>query len=183
VFPIAIAAGVLLLVVCGVFGFFALQKHNQPVAQIAAESPSPLGGPATTTPSPTPESSVTSATPETKVEATPKKNPREEAKKTPQRREQPLPAEGEGHEGDVRVTPPDVPETPDFDEPKRQRRPGVRVLPGGVMIRNLPDGSQIITTSDGTRVMVTKDGKRQILSPARPNRRRNVPAPAPEPSP
>jgi hypothetical protein len=183
VFPIAIAAGVFLLVVCGVFGFFALQKHNQPVAQIAVESPTPLGGPATVAPSPTPESSVNTATPETKVEATPKKSPREEPKKTPGRREQTPPAEGEEHEGDVRVNPPDVPETPEFDEPKRQRRPGVRVLPGGVMIRNLPNGSQIITTADGTRVMVTKDGKRQILNPARPNRRRNVPAPAPEPSP
>ncbi|HEX3251272.1 MAG TPA: protein kinase [Pyrinomonadaceae bacterium] len=183
VFPIAIAAGVLLLVVGGVFGFFALQKRNQPVAQIAAESPSPLGGPATAAPSATPESTVNTATQQTKVEATPKKSPREEPKKTPERKEQPPPAEGEGHERDVRVNPPDVPEPPESDETKRQRRPGVRVLPGGVMIRNFPDGSQIITMPDGMRVMVTKDGKRQILNPGRPNRRRNVPTPAPEPSP
>jgi hypothetical protein len=183
VFPIAIAAGVLLLVVCGVFGFYALQKRNQPLAQIASETPSPIGGPATSTPTPAPQSSVT-ATP--KVETAPKKSPREEAKKTP---EQPRPDtrndEGEGHVGDVRVNPPDVPvpEVPDIDEPNKPRRPGVRVLPGGVMIRNLPDGSQIITLRDGMRVMVTKDGKRQVLNPPRNNRRRATPQPAPSPPP
>ncbi len=182
IFPIAIAAGVLLLAVCGVFGFFALQKRNQPLAQVAAESPTPIGGPATTTPSPTPQNT---ATPEAKVEPTPKKSPREETKKTPERREQPPPAatEGEGHVGDVRVNPPDIPVPPEGDEPNRQRRPGVKVTPGGVMIRTLPDGSQIITLSDGMRVLVTKDGKRQILNPPRPNRRRNVPGAAPAPSP
>jgi hypothetical protein len=181
VFPIAIAAGVLLLVVCGVFGFFALQKRNQPLAQIA-ETPSPVGGPATSTPTAAPESKVNTATPETKAEATPKKNPREEAKKTPDRKkEPPADTEGEGHQGDVRVNPPDVPMPPDFDERDKPRRPGVRVLPGGVQIRNLPDGSQIITLQDGMRVLVTKDGKRQILNPPRANRRRNQPAPAPSP--
>jgi len=181
VFPIAIAAGVLLLVVCGVFGFFALQKRNQPLAQIA-ETPSPVGGPATPTPTAAPESKVNTATPETKAEATPKKNPREEAKKTPDRKkEPPADTEGEGHQGDVRVNPPDVPMPPDFDERDKPRRPGVRVLPGGVQIRNLPDGSQIITLQDGMRVLVTKDGKRQILNPPRANRRRNQPAPAPSP--
>src|ERR1044072_4261859 len=44
VFPIAIAAGVLLLVVCGVFGFYALQKRDQPMAQMAVETPSPVSG-------------------------------------------------------------------------------------------------------------------------------------------
>jgi len=181
VFPIAIAAGVLLLVVCGVFGFFALQKRNQPLAQIAAETPSPIGGPATTTPAPTAENT---ATPEAKVEPTPKKSQREETKKTPERRQEaPADTEGEGHEGDVRVNPPDVPVPPNSDEPNRQRRPGVKVVPGGVVIRNFPDGSQIITLRDGMRVMVTKDGKRQILNPPRPSRRRTVPTPAPEPSP
>ena len=184
VFPIAIAAGVLLLVVCGVFGFYALQKRNEPVTQIAIEHPSPIGGPATSTP--TPESSASTPSPQTKVTeapvAVPKKSPREEAKKTPERAPQEPPrAEGEGHnQGDVRVEPPDVPVPPESEGPNRQRRPPFRV-PGGVTIRNLPDGSQIITTPDGMRVMVTKDGKRQILNPPRPNRRRQVPAPAPSP--
>jgi serine/threonine protein kinase len=183
VFPIAIAAGVLLLVVCGVFGFYMLQKRSNSMAQIAAETPSPIGGPVTT---PTPETSAT-PTPETKVEQTPvavpKKSPREEAKKTPERAPQEAPrTEGAGHgEGDVRVNPPDIPEPPDSDEPNRPRRPGVRVTPDGAVIRNLPDGSQIITMPSGMRVMVTKDGKRQILSPPRPKRRREVPAPVPSP--
>jgi serine/threonine protein kinase len=183
VFPIAIAAGVLLLVVCGVFGFYMLQKRSNSMAQIAAETPSPIGGPVTT---PTPETSAT-PTPETKVEQTPvavpKKSPREEAKKTPERAPQEAPrTEGAGHgEGDVRVNPPDIPEPPDSDEPNRPRRPGVRVTPDGAVIRNLPDGSQIITMPSGMRVMVTKDGKRQILSPPRPKRRREAPAPVPSP--
>ena len=185
VFPIAIAAGVLLLVVCGVFGFYALQKRGESATQIAVATPTPSGGPVTSTPEPTPESTVKSATPEAKVEATPKKSPREEAKPTPERRpETPPPArEGEGHRGDTRVNPPDVevPEPPDVDDPNRPRRPGVRVLPGGVMIRNFPDGSQIIQTPDGMRVLVTKDGKRQILNPPRPKNRRQMPAPAPSP--
>jgi hypothetical protein len=183
VFPIAIAAGVLLLVVCGVFGFFALQKRrNDPVTQLSVETPSPIGGPVTT---PTPEISATSS-PETKAEeapvAVPKKSPREEAKKTPERapKEAP-PREGEGHVGDVRVDAPDIPEPPQDERPNKPRRPPVQVYPGGVVIRNLPDGSQIITTADGMRVMITKDGKRQVLNPARPNRRRQQPAPAPSP--
>src|SRR5689334_4673150 len=176
VFPIAIAAGVLLLVVCGVFGFYELQKRGEPVTQIAVATPSPTGGPVAATPAPTAEATASVAAPETKVEATPKKSPREEAKQTPQRRPDAPPAdrEGEGHEGDVRVNPPEVqvPEPPDSDEPNRPRRPGVRVLPGGMMIRNFPDGSQIIQMADGMRILVTKDGKRQILNPPRPKNRR-----------
>ena len=180
VFPIAIAAGLLLLVVCGVFGFYALQKRNQPLAQIATETPSPVGGPATATPTPAPQSSVTT-TPEAKVEAAaPKKSPREEAKKTPERPPDTRNDEGEGHEGDVRVNPPDIP-VPDVDEPNVPRRPGIRELPGGVRIRNFRDGSQIITLPDGMRVMVTKDGKRQILNPPRSKGRRTAPQPAPSP--
>jgi len=182
VFPIAIGAGVLLLVVCGVFGFYVLQKRSNSMAQITAETPAPIGGPVTT---PTVEPSATPS-PETKVEqapvAVPKKSPREEAKKTPERAPQEAPgAEGKGHQGDVRVDPPDIPEPPNTDEPNRPRRPNIRVLPGGVRVHRFPDGSQIITMQDGTRVMVTPDGKRQILSPPRPNRRREVPAPAPSP--
>ena len=188
VFPIAIAAGVLLLVVCGVFGFYKLQKRGESVTQVTVATPSPIGGPVVTSPSPTPESSESAAVPDTKHDevpaATPKKSPREEAKKTPERRAETPPAEreGEGHEGDVRVETPDVPVPPDDGDPGRPRRPGVRTFPGGMTIRNLPDGSQIITLRDGTRVMVTKDGKRQVLNPPRPNnRRRQAPAPAPSP--
>ena len=187
VFPIAIAAGVLLLVVCGVFGFYALQKRGPSVTQVTSETPSPIGGPALSSPSPTPVVSANAAVPDTKNDevpaATPKKSPREEAKKTPQQKpEAPADSEGEGHEGDVRVEAPDTPEPPQFDERDKPRRPGVRVFPGGVMIRKFPDGSQIITMPDGMRVMITKDGKRQVLNPPRPNNRRpRIPAPAPSP--
>ena len=185
-FPIAIASGVILLIVGCVFGFYALHKRGESVTQVAAETPSPVGGPATTKPSPSPESSAKAAVPDKKNDeqpaATPKKSPREEAKKSPEQRPEARPAEreGEGHEGDVRVETPEAPEPPNFDEPNKPRRPGVRVFPGGVMIRKLPDGSQIITMPDGMRVMITKDGKRQVLNPPRPNNRRR-PAPAPSP--
>jgi serine/threonine protein kinase len=183
VVPIAIAGGVLLLVVGGVFGFFVLQKHNEPVTRSAIENPSPIGGPATSTPAP--ESSASTPSPQPRVaEAVPKKSPREEARKTPERAREETPprAEGQGHgQGDVRVEPPDLPAIPEVEGPNRPRRPPDRVKSGGVTIHNFPDGSQIITMPNGMRVMVTKDGKRQILSPPRPNRRRQGPEPAPSP--
>jgi len=186
VFPIAIAAGVLLLAVCAVFGFYELQKHNQPVTQIAAESPTPVSGPAVSSTSPASESRANAAVPDTKNDevpaATPKKSPREEVKKTREPAPKETPDdEGEGHEGDMRVNIPNVPVPPEADGSDRPRRPGVRVLPGGVRIRNFPDGSQIITLRDGMRVMVTKDGKRQILNPPKSKGRRTGPAPVPSP--
>lgn len=182
VFPIAISAGVLILVACGALGFYALQKRNDNVTQIAVESPTPVGGPAST---PTPEPTQTpSQKTEVDVAPTPRKTEKiqrnEEAKKesTPKPKASRAEAETEGHEERT----PDVPTPPEFDGPNRQRRPGVRVFPGGVSIRTFPDGSQIITTSDGMRVMVTKDGKRTVLNPPRP-RRQSRPAPVVEPSP
>lgn len=182
VFPIAISAGVLILVACGALGFYALQKRNDNVTQIAVESPTPVGGPAST---PTPEPTQTpSQKTEVDVAPTPRKTEKiqrnEEAKKesTPKPKASRAEAETEGHEERT----PDVPTPPEFDGPNRQHRPGVRVFPGGVSIRTFPDGSQIITTSDGMRVMVTKDGKRTVLNPPRP-RRQSRPAPVVEPSP
>jgi serine/threonine protein kinase len=175
VVPIVVSAAVLLLVACGALGFYMLQhKRNEPVMQVTVETPSPIGGPAVSSPSPNP---VVAASPELPAQqtptATPKRSPRnEEARKEPT----PQPkataeanAEAEGHEEE----PPDVPVPPNFD-PNRRPRPRTRVLP---VIRNLPDGSQIITMPDGMRVIV-KDGKRTVLSPPRPRRQ-----PAPSPSP
>jgi serine/threonine protein kinase len=184
IFAISVSAGVLILVACGALGFYALQKRNEPLAQIAAESPTPIGGPAAGTPSPSPESS-------TSPKETPPEQPAVAAKKTekPSRNEEPKKAttpqpdstrvdtENQGHEEE----PPDVPAPPNFEGPGRQpRRPNMRVLPGGTVIRNLPDGSQVITMPDGMRVLITKDGKKQVLAPAR-NRRRTGPGPAPSP--
>jgi serine/threonine protein kinase len=182
VFPIAISAGVLILVACGALGFYALQKRNDNVTQIAVESPTPIGGPAST-PTPVPTEAPGQKA-EVEVAPTPKKAEKtqrnEEAKKesTPKPEASRPEAETEGHEERT----PDVPTPPEFDGPNRQRRPGVRVFPGGVSIRTFPDGSQIITTSDGMRVMVTKDGKRTVLNPPRP-RRQPRPAPVVVPSP
>lgn len=182
VFPIAVSAVVLLLVACGALGFYMFQKRDEPATQIAAETPSPIGGPAASSPSP---NAVVVASPELPAQqaptATPKRSPRnEEARKEPT----PQPkataeanAEAEGHEGNA----PDVPVPPDFQPPDRTRRQRTRVTPDGRVIRDLPDGSQIITMPSGMRVMVTKDGKRTVLNPPRPNRR--LPSPAPTPSP
>lgn len=178
VVPVAISAAVLLLVACGALGFYALQKRNEPITQVTVETPSPIGGPAVSSPSPNP---VVVASPELPAQeaptATPKRSPRnEEARRepTPERKETPVAnTDAEGHE----ENPPDVPVPPNVD-PNRRPRPRTRVTPDGVMIRNFPDGSQIISMPNGMRVMVTKDGKRTVLSPPRP-RRQPVPTPSP----
>ena len=183
VVPIAISAGVLVLVACGALGFYALQKRNgPPVSQVAVESPTPIGGPAST---PTVEATASAETKDNVVApTTPKKTEKAQRNEEPKKESTPKPepsrvdTETEGH--DERQ--PEVPEPPDFDGPNRQRRPGVRVFPGGVSIRTFRDGSQIITTADGMRVMVTKDGKRTVLNPPRP-RRQPRPGPVTEPSP
>lgn len=180
-FPIAISAAVLILVACGALGFYALQKRNDNVTQMATETPTPIGG-LTTTSSPSPEATASAeASPEAttapkKTEKTPRnEEPKKEATPKP---ETSVEAETQGHE---EQPPPDVPVPPDFDGPNRPRRQGTRVFPGGVVIRNFPDGSQIITMPDGMRVMVTKDGKRTVLNPPRQRRRAtSVPGPSPQ---
>ena len=180
VFPIAVSAGVLILVACCALGFYALHNRNEPPeTQLAVESPTPIGGPAST---PTPAATA-SAEARVDVAPTTSKKPEktqrnEESKKepTPKPEASRVETETEGHE----EHPPDVPVPPNFDGPNRRRRQQTQVFPGGVVIRNLPDGSQIITTADGMRVMVSKDGKRTVLNPPRP-RVRARPAPVPSP--
>jgi serine/threonine protein kinase len=182
--PIVISVAVLVLIACGALGFYALKKHNEnPVMQIASESPTPIGGPAVNTSSPSPAATATAPAQAKVEETTPKKTEKatrnEEPKKapTPEKRESPqVHVEVPGHED---TSPPDVPVPPDFQRQNRPRKPMVRVMPGGVTIRTMPDGSQIITTPDGGRFMVGKDGTRTVLSP--PRRRRPGPAPTPTP--
>lgn len=181
VVPIAISAAVLVLVACGALGFYAFRKHNQPVMQIASDSPTPIGGPAAENPSPSPEATASAEAKSEIATATPKKTEKtarnEEPKRAPQKREAPqVQVETQVHEEE----PPDTPVPPDFQRQNRPRKPMVRVMPGGVTIRTLPDGSQIITTQNGSRFMIGKDGTRTVLSPERP-RRRPTPAPTPEP--
>lgn len=180
VIPIAVSAAVLLLVACGALGFYALKQRNEPIVQVTAETPSPVGGPAVTAPSPRPVPVKSPELParEAQPAATPKRSPRNDEPKKPAATPQDSPRaepEGDEHEGE----PPDVPVPPNFD-PNRRPRPRIRQVPGGVRIQELPDGSQIITMRDGMRVMVSKDGKRTILSPPRP-RRQPVPAPTQSP--
>ena len=180
--PGIISAAVLVLVACCALGVYMFHKQDPPVAQLATDTPTPTGGPAESSPSPTPAASEspeeTDEEEEAAVTATPKRSPRNEEPKKTATPSPEAETEVRPHDEDPRVEPPEVPVAPQFD-PNRQRRPNMRVLPGGVVIRNLPDGSQIITTPDGMRVMVTKDGKRTVLNP--PRQRRRAPAPAPTP--
>ena len=175
--PVAILAVVLVLI-GGALGFFALKKRNEPEAPVATESPAPLGGTAKGTPSPSPETKASAAATPKKAEKTARN---EEPKKAPapEKRDEPrVEVNAKGH--DEADAPPDTPIPPDFQRQNRPRRPMVRVMPGGVKIQTLPDGTQIITTQDGGRFMIGPDGKRTVLNPPRP-RRRPAPEPTPEP--
>jgi hypothetical protein len=180
VLPWALSAVVLVLLACGVFAFFVVSKRNNDTVQITNVTPSPVESPPVSTPTvAAPENQkpneqvITQSTPAPKRAEKPA---RKEEKKEPEAEEPQVDVEMP-HEQE----PPDVPTPPNFRGPGRPRRQQIQVMPGGVIIRNLPDGSRIITTPDGGRFMITKDGKRQVLSPARPNRRRATPEPAPTP--
>ena len=188
VVPIAISAAVLVVVACGAFGLYELRNRNdRPVSQLAVESPTPVGGPASTpTPAATASTEQNSVAPTTattpkKTEKPEKPERNKEPKKESTPKPEPARAETDTHGHDEQL--PDLPPVPpDSEGPNRPRRQGTRTFPGGVVIRNLPDGAQIITMPDGMRVMVTKDGKRTILNPPRPrNRPRGAPMPAPSP--
>ena len=182
IIPLAISAAVLVLVAFGALGFYALKKNNEPEVQVASESPTPIGGPAVETATPSPEATASTEVVTEQAPATPSKTEKptrnEAAKKARTAEKENTPevdVDVQVHEPDT----PDVPVPPDFQRQNRPRRPGVRVMPGGVTIRRLPDGSQIITTPDGGRFMISKDGTRTVLRP--PTRR--PPAPSPTPSP
>jgi len=181
VLPWALSAAVLLVLACGVFGFFVLHKRDSDAVQTTNVTPTPVESPAVSTPTVAPpannqqpvEQATSQSTPAPKK---PERSPRKDEKKDPDP-EPGAEVEGQGHE----QQPPDVPTPPNFEGPVRPRRQQVQVMPGGVIIRTFPDGSQIITTPDGMRVRVTKDGKRVLLNPGRPNRRRATPEPTPSP--
>ncbi|HJP93824.1 MAG TPA: protein kinase [Pyrinomonadaceae bacterium] len=183
VLPWVLSAVALLVLACGVFGFFALQKRNSDVVQVA---PTPVESPPVSAPTVAPRTNEKpQPTNETVSRPTPTpkkqdKSPRNEEEKKKPNPEQPRVEPEEGHEPDVRGEP-NVPTPPNFERPPGPRRAAVKVFPGGVMIRTFPDGSQVIQTPDGMRVLITKDGQRRVLSPARPNRRRVNPAPQPSP--
>jgi len=184
VLPWVLSGAALLVLACGVFGFFALHKKSD-VVQVTNPS-APVESPPVSAPSVAPSANG-NANPQAKSETvsrpTPTPKKQEKSSRTDQEKKNPNPEPprvepAQGHEPDIQVDPNVPTPPPRFEPPKR---PQVQVFPGGVMIRKFPDGSQIITRPDGMRVLITKDGQQRVLSPARPNRRRAGPAPAPSP--
>src|SRR5829696_5237855 len=193
VLPLVLSGVALLVLACGVFAFYALQKRNSDAVEITnvTATPSPAESPAVASPenqnineqpaeggatSPSTTASNSQANSQSPAPKKPDKTPRKDEKKNPEPEEPRVEVDVQGHEQE----PPDVPTPPNYQGPARPRRQQVQIFPNGVTIRHLPDGSQVITTADGMRVLITKDGKRQVLNPARPNRR-VAPAPAPSP--
>ena len=190
VFPWVASGAALLLLVCGVLGFFAFQNRSGSVVQV---SPTPAPSETTATPAPSVAPTVNdqaqireetaSKTDKTETPVTKKseKAPREESKKQKGDDDEDdtrADVEGQVHVDDPKVETPDVPTPPGAEPFPRPRKPQTRVLPGGVTIRNFPDGSQVIMMPDGTRVFVTADGKRKVFNPREPRRQ-----PRPTPSP
>ena len=186
--PWVIASGVvLLMLVCGVFGFFALQNRSIKVVQVMP-TPAPTETPATNIPTATPEQAQQETPAQEEIakkseEPAPKKEKpakTEETKKTPTPKPAPTAeAEGQGHDEDPKTDLPEIPSIPNSGRVPRAPKVRDQVLPGGVTIRHFPDGSQLIMTPDGMRVYVSPEGKRQVLSPRRPPRRQPQPAPTP----
>ena len=179
VLPVAISAGVLLIVAFGALGFYMLQKPAEPVTQVNTVAPSPEN-PVAHTPSipeasPSPENSEQAAAPAQTQPSKPQRNEEPRKQPTPKAVTR-VEAESEEHDEATRVDP-EPPVPPEFQQP----RITVKRLPGGTVIRTLPDGTQLVTRRDGMQVLITKEGDKKILTPARPGRRRPPPVPAPSP--
>jgi hypothetical protein len=190
VLPWVASGAALLLLVCGVLGFFAFQNRRNSVVQIAP-TPAPTETPAPTAPTVTPEAAQQQDTPA--EEETAKKSNEPAPKKEMQARTEdtkkpatpnPSPsvdAEVQGHEQDQQVDAPQMPDRPP-GVPRGQWPPKIdmKTLPGGVTVRTFPDGSSLITSPDGKRVYVGPDGRRKVLNPGRrPPRRQPQPSPSP----
>jgi len=187
--PMALSAVALLILACGVFGFFMWKKKDGPnVVQVTVPTPTPAASPAVAEPTTSPsESENENTAPDeddevattTKPAPTPKKQERasrnEEEKRNPRPDEPRVQVEVQTHEEEA----PEVPTPPNVgpNGVPRVRRPQTRVLPGGTVMRVLPDGSQIINMRDGTRIYVAPDGRRTVVPP----RNRRTPAPTPSP--
>ena len=186
VLPIALSGVVVVLLACGVLGFYLLQRRDEPVVvQNPVESPSPAQeNSASPSPEESPEESEDDADEPAPAPTRQERSARNEEPRrapTPRAQQDRPESENERHSEDPDVRVPDVPNPPTFPGGRPPGTPTTQVLPGGTVIRTFPDGTQIISTRDGMRVLVTKDGKRQVLRPARPNRNRVQPAPAPSP--
>jgi eukaryotic-like serine/threonine-protein kinase len=182
--PWALSGAVLLVLACGVFGFFALQRHNgEKIVQVTTVEPSPAPTPSASpeelvhdNPQPSEEESPAKASPTPKKIEKRAEQPQKETKKVDVN-VPPVRVEVRGHDEE----PPDVPQPPNRF-PERPRKPATKVTPGGIVVRTFPDGSQMITQPDGTRVYISKEGKRTVLYPQQRQNRR-FPPPAQTPSP
>lgn len=196
VLPWALSAAVLLLLACGVLGFYAFQKRNVTEAQLPLAAPTPVETTASSSPSLGSEVSDNTE-PAKEKRALEKKDsaggppPVPNKTETPSRRDEArrsarpnsdstrVDTEGRGH-GEASDDP-EIPSPPDVQGPvRRPRTPSTKVMPGGVVVRSFPDGSSIITMGDGSRIYVGPDGRRQVLGPRqRVNKR--LPSPLPSP--
>jgi serine/threonine protein kinase len=187
ILPWAISAAALLTLVCGVFGFYTLQKGSDSVVQNSVETAPPAASPAATAtataapeenpnPQPAEEKKAEERAQNAPVAKKPEKR-KDEAKKSPESDPEPrVDVEVQGHEGEA----PKVPNPPVFQRVPQPGKAEMKVLPGGVTIRKFPDGSQIITTADGMRVYIGPNGERRVMNPIRrPRRPQAAPAPSP----
>ena len=206
VLPWAASLVGLLLLACGVFAFFALQKRNSTTVQVTA-TPSPVESKPVSSPSAEPsETETETPDPDEEDNATarpsPKKQERasrdqetareeqrvredqqrtrqEEQRAREEERRNRRPEEPRVDVDPEHAAPPDVPTPPNVRGPNRPRKMETQVLPGGVIMRKFPNGSQIISMPDGTRIFVSPEGTRTTIPPAknRPNRRQPSPSP------
>ena len=180
--PWILSIAALVVVAVGVTTFVAV-RWARSTDQVEEQSAIPIESP-TVTPTATPAATVAAApTAEPAKEATPErttKRAERQAKtetETPTQVATPSPSlldrptqQRETHTQPEPVEP-DIPQVPNPNV-NMPRRPGIRTLPGGIVVRTLPDGSQITTMPDGTRIFTTPDGRRQVV---RPQRRRRIP--------
>jgi hypothetical protein len=186
VLPWVASGAALLLLVCGVLGFFAFQNRKNDVVQIAP-TPAPTETPAQSIPTATPEQAkpeepqAQQETAKKVEEPAQKEKPvrTEETKKTSTPNPAPsVEVEVRGHEQPPKVDPPPVPDPSIFRRGTRPPKTETQTMPGGITIRTFPDGSQLVTMPDGRRYLVSPDGKRQLL-PRRPPRRQPQTSPSP----
>ena len=187
ILPVALSAVVVVLVACGVFGFYLLQNRNKASGESTVENPQAVASPAVVD-SPTPITSIAVAPEDDEDkdnEPAPAPTKQERASRTEERKAPTQKTEQERAKADAEVhAEPDVDVDVDVPTPPGVPKIETKRLPSGVVIRTFPDGTQIITMRDGMRVLVTKDGEKKVLNPPRPNpnRRRPLP-PTPAPTP
>ena len=186
ILPIALSAAVVLLVACGVFGFYLLHNRNERSDDSTAEAPQAVASPAAVSPTPDTSAALSPEVDENKSdEPAPAPTKQERAARneerkapTPQTQQPRAKTDAEVHAEPKVVVEPDVPTPPGVPGSTKIE---TKRLPSGVVIRTFPDGTQIITTRDGMRVLVTKDGEKKVLNPPRPRRRQLPPTPVPSP--